>query len=39
VIARSFACTVGKLNADGYLMPLKKGQPPPDLRYFDQAKK
>jgi hypothetical protein len=43
-------CTVGNqhvqigkdgyyLSADGYLMPLKKGQPPPDLRYFDQAKK
>jgi hypothetical protein len=38
-------CTVGNqhvqigkdgyyLSADGYLMPLKKGQPPPDLRYF-----
>jgi hypothetical protein len=42
-------CTVGNqhvqmgkdgyyLSADGYLMPLKKGQPPPDLRYFNQAK-
>jgi hypothetical protein len=27
------------LSADGYLMPVKKGQKPPDLRYFDQAKK
>jgi hypothetical protein len=24
------------LSADGLLMPLKKGQPPPDLRYFNQ---
>ncbi len=24
------------LSADGYLMPAKKGQKPPDLRYFDQ---
>jgi hypothetical protein len=24
------------LSADGYLMPAKKGQQPPDLRYFDQ---
>jgi hypothetical protein len=27
------------LSADGYLMPAKKDQPPPDLRYFNQAKK
>jgi len=27
------------LSADGYLMPVKKGQAPPDTRYFDQAKK
>ena len=27
------------LSADGYLMPVKKDQPPPDLRYFDQSKK
>jgi hypothetical protein len=27
------------LSADGYLMPVKKGQPPPDLRYFDQPAK
>jgi hypothetical protein len=27
------------LSADGYLMPVKKGQKPPDLRYFNQAKK
>jgi hypothetical protein len=27
------------LSADGYLMPAKKGQAPPDLRYFDQARK
>jgi hypothetical protein len=26
------------LSADGYLMPVKKGQKPPDLRYFNQAK-
>jgi hypothetical protein len=27
------------LSADGYLMPVKKGQKPPDLRYFEQVKK
>lgn len=27
------------LSADGYLMPAKKDQPPPDLRHFNQAKK
>ena len=27
------------LSWDGYLMPLKKGQPPPDTRYFPQAQK
>jgi hypothetical protein len=27
------------LSADGYLMPAKKGQAPPDTRYFDQARK
>jgi hypothetical protein len=27
------------LSADGYLMPVKKDQPPPDLRYFNQMKK
>ena len=26
------------LSADGYLMPAKKGQTPPDLRYFNTAK-
>jgi len=26
------------LSADGYLMPAKKGQQPPDLRYFNQNK-
>ena len=26
------------LSADGYLMPAKKGQAPPDLRYFKTAK-
>jgi hypothetical protein len=35
--------TIGKenylLSADGYLMPTRKGQPPPDPRYFNQAKK
>jgi hypothetical protein len=25
------------LSGDGYLMPVKKGQKPPDLRYFNQA--
>jgi hypothetical protein len=25
------------LSADGYLMPAKKDQPPPDLRYFNKA--
>ena len=27
------------LSADGYLMPAKKDQPPPDLRYFNKARK
>jgi hypothetical protein len=27
------------LSADGYLMPIKKDQAPPDLRYFNQPKK
>ena len=27
------------LSADGLLMPAKKDQPPPDLRYFNQGKK
>jgi hypothetical protein len=27
------------LSADGYLMPTRKGQPPPDLRYFNQSRK
>ena len=27
------------LSADGYLMPTKKGQQPPDLRYFRQSQK
>jgi hypothetical protein len=27
------------LSADGYLMPAKKGQQPPDLRYFNQSRK
>lgn len=27
------------LSADGYLMPTRKDQPPPDLRYFEQATK
>src|SRR5437016_14575322 len=27
------------LSADGYLMPAKKDQPPPDLRYFKQTSK
>jgi hypothetical protein len=27
------------LSADGLLMPTKKDQPPPDLRYFSQSKK
>ena len=27
------------LSADGHLMPVKKDQPPPDLRYFNQPKK
>ena len=27
------------LSADGYLMPAKKGQAPPDMRYFEQARK
>jgi len=35
--------TIGKddyfISADGLLMPAKKGQPPPDLRYFLQSKK
>jgi hypothetical protein len=27
------------LSADGYLMPVKKGQKPPDLRYFNGTNK
>ena len=27
------------MSGDGYLMPTKKGQAPPDLRYFQQTKK
>jgi hypothetical protein len=27
------------VSADGYLMPVKKGQPPPDLRNFSQSSK
>ncbi len=27
------------LSADGYLMPAKKDQPPPDLRYFTRSQK
>jgi hypothetical protein len=27
------------LSAEGKLMPTRKGQPPPDTRYFDQARK
>ena len=27
------------MSADGYLMPAKKGQPPPDLRYFNPTRK
>ena len=27
------------LSQDGDLMPLKKGQPPPDLKYFNQSRK
>ena len=27
------------LSADGKLMPTRKGQPPPDLKYFNQARK
>ena len=27
------------LSADGYLMPAKKNQKPPDLRYFNQSQK
>jgi hypothetical protein len=27
------------LSADGYLMPAKKDEPPPDLRYFHQSRK
>jgi hypothetical protein len=27
------------LSADGLLMPTKKGEPPPDLRYFNQSRK
>jgi len=24
------------MSADGHLMPTRKGQPPPDTRYFDK---
>ncbi len=27
------------LSADGELMPAKKDQPPPDLKFFNQTKK
>jgi hypothetical protein len=27
------------VSGDGYLMPTKKDQPPPDLRYFKQTRK
>jgi hypothetical protein len=27
------------LSADGHFMPLRKDQSPPDLRYFNQARK
>ncbi len=27
------------LTPDGHLMPTRKDQPPPDLRYFDRARK
>ena len=27
------------LSADGYLMPARKDQPPPDVRYFKQTQK
>jgi hypothetical protein len=27
------------VGADGYLMPTRKNQPPPDLRYFNRTKK
>ncbi len=27
------------VSGDGYLMPVKKGQPPPDLKYFEQQAK
>jgi hypothetical protein len=26
------------LSADGYLMPAKRGQAPPDLKYFNRSK-
>jgi hypothetical protein len=26
------------VSADGFLMPVKKGQAPPDLKYFNQPK-
>jgi hypothetical protein len=26
------------LSADGYLMPTRKGQPAPDLKYFNAAR-
>ncbi len=26
------------ISEDGYLLPVRKGQPPPDLKYFNQAK-
>jgi hypothetical protein len=32
---------IGKENhflADGFLMPVRKGQKPPDLRYFEQTR-
>ena len=35
---RSSIAALALLSADGKLMPAKKDQPPPDLRYFKQAK-
>jgi hypothetical protein len=32
-------CAMAAGAPDGTIMPTKKNQPPPDLKYFNQAKK
>ena len=39
VVYRASARTIYFLSGDGMLMPARKDQPPPDLRYFKQTQK